>query len=302
MTSPESILVLVVPRDRFSVFPSSLEALYAHTDLTFRVLVVAGGMDSSTEDYLHQFQAQKGNMTLARVDRLLKQDEVRKIAMQHADNRYCVVLENDTIVHEHWLSPLLECMQEEGATVVTPLIYWYRGLHAAGCMFDETDRDGLTLFQHRIMYSDIRRRRIDYPESHCVLIDREQLPDVEIFDAVEPFDVDFGLTLRKHGCSIFLEPSSVVTYAAPPPWEVRDIPLFKLRWNPALWKAGNQRFTQKWGVSYNPARKLASYRRQQRRLGPAYWYPNCFTVAAANTANLALNKVLSCFLRKHTTS
>jgi glycosyltransferase involved in cell wall biosynthesis len=284
LTSPESVVILVVPRDRFSIFPRCLDALYAHTDVPFRVVVVAGGTDRTTEAYLRLVEAQKHNLSVVLVDHLLMQGEARNLAIAKADERFCVVLENDTMVHENWLVPLLECMREEGAAVVTPLILWHRGIHAAGCMFDEREKHGTVVFNHEIMYTGIRRRRIDYPENHCILVDRQLLPRIDIFDDIEPFDVDLGLTLRQHGLSAFLEPRSVVTYSAPPPWEIRDIPPFKFRWDPASWEARNRLFMQKWGITYDPSPKRASYRRQQLRLGLARWYPSKFTVGLSNVA------------------
>ncbi len=296
LTSSESVVIAVVPRDRFSMFPRCLEALYAHTDVRFRVIVVAGGTDRTTEEYLHQLQMQKDNMSVVLVDRLLMQGEARRVAIRQADERFCVVLENDTIVHENWLSSMLECMREEGAAVVTPLILWHRGIHAAGCMFEEREKDGAVAFHHKIMYTGIRRRRIDYPENHCILIDQRLLPGIDIFDDVEPFDVDLGLTLRKYGLSVFLEPRSVATYSAPPPWEVRDIPAFKFRWDAASWEARNRRFMQKWGVTYDPSSKRASYRRQQFKLGLARWYPTKFTVGVSNVAVSSVRRLLSLVL------
>lgn len=282
LTSSESVVIAVVPRDRFSTYRRCLEALYAHTHVRFRVVVVAGGTDGSTEEYLRQLQLQKDNLSVVLVDHLLMQGEARNLALCDVHERLCVVLENDTIVHENWLPPMLECMQEERAAVVMPLMLWYRGIHAAGCMFEERDQDGTVAFRHEIMYTDIRRRRIDYPECHCVLIDRQLLPRTDLFDDVEPFDVDLGLTLRKEGLNVFLEPHSVATYAAPPPLEVRDVPAFKFRWHAESWKARNQLFMQKWGISYNSSSKLASYRRQYLRLGLARWYPSKFTVGLTN--------------------
>ena len=291
--SSETIDVVVVTRDRFSMFPQCLEALYAHTHVPFRVLVVAGGTDRATEQYLRQVEVQKGNISVVLVDGLLMQGEARNVGLREADERFCVVLENDTIVHENWLAPMLECMRQEGAAAVMPLIFWYRGIHAAGCMFEERETDGALVFHHRILYTEIRRKRIDYPESHCVLFDRCLLPRIDIFDNAEPFDVDLGLTLRKYGLNVFLEPRSVVTYAAPPPLEVRDIPPFKLRWDAASWKVRNSQFMQKWGVTYDPSSKRASYRRQQLKLGVARWYPNKFTVGVSNVAFGSVNRLMS---------
>ena len=296
-TPTETVVIAVVMRDRFSMFPRCLEALYAHTHVGFRLIVVAGGADSATKEYLHRLQVQRGNMSVVLTERLLMQAEARNLALRGVDERFCVVLENDTIVHENWLAPMLECMREEGAAAVMPLIMWYRGIHAAGCTFEEQEQDNAIVFQHAIAYTDIRRKRIDYPESHCVLIDRQMLPNIEIFDEVEPFDVDLGLTLRKHGCSVFFEPRSVVTYSAPPPWEVRDVPITVLRWDAASWNARNRRFAQKWQVTYDSSAKRASYRRQQIKLGLVRWYPSRLTVGITNLGVRLANRIVTWMTR-----
>jgi hypothetical protein len=298
-TLSERVAVVVVLRDRFSMFPRCLEALYAYTDVRFRVVVIAGRIDRMTKEYLDQLQVQKDNMNVVFVDRLLMQGEARNLGLRQADERFCLVLENDTIVHENWLAPMLQCMREEGAAAVAPLVLWYRGIHAAGCMFEEREKDGSIVFHHKIMYTGIRRKRIDYPESHCVLIDRQLFPSIDIFEDVEPFDVDLGLTLRKYGLSVFLEPRSVVTYSAPPPWEVRDIRPFKFRWDAASWEARNLLFMQKWEVRYDPSSKRASYQRQHLKLGLARWYPTKCTVGLSNVCVSAAKRILSLVMPGH---
>lgn len=283
-TLSESVDILVVPRDRFSVFPKCLDTLYAHTDVPFRVIVVAGDVDTETQEYFRQLELQKTNLSVVLVDHLLMQGEARNIALRKTTSRFCVILENDTLVHKNWLAPMFQCMQEEGAAVVMPLIWWYGRIHAAGCTFEERGQDGSVVFRHRILYSDVRRKRIDYPECHCILIDRHGFPDNEIFQDVEPFDVDLGLLLRRNGLSVFFEPNSVVTYAAPPPLEVRDIRPYKFRWNAESWESRNRLFIRRWGVRYNRSSKVASYRRQYLKLGLARWFPNQLTVGLANLA------------------
>ena len=230
-------------------------------------------------------------MSIVLVDHLLLPGEARNLALRECNERFCIVLENDTIVHKNWLPPMLECLRDEGATVVTPLVWWYRGLDTAGCVFEEQENNATPTLNHRILYTGIRRKQIDYPENHCILIDRRQLPDINLFDDVEPFDVDLGLTLRKRGLSVFLEPRSEVTYSAPPPLEVRDIPPFKLRWDATAWEARNERFMEKWQVIYDPSSKRASYRRQHLKLGLACWYPNRVTVGMSNITFRLVNRL-----------
>jgi glycosyltransferase involved in cell wall biosynthesis len=285
------VAIAVVPRDRFSMFQPCLEALYKHTELPFRIIVAAGAVDSATEDYLRRLESQKDNFRVVLSDHLLMQGEARNLALRGIDERFCVVLENDTIVHQNWLPPLMECLREEAAAVVTPLIVWHRGIHAAGCMFDERVRKGILEFRHKIIYTELRRRRIDYPENHCLLIDRQRFPTAELFDDVEPFDVDLGLTLRKFGLNACFEPGSVATYSAPPRLEIRDLPPFKFRWDPASWETRNREFMQKWQLAYDPSKKRASYRRQQLKLGLARWYPTPITIGVANVAMGLVNRL-----------
>ena len=289
----DSVVIIVVPRDRFSMFSPCLEAIYAHTDVPFQVVIAAGGVDVATKQYLHQCQLDKKNLRFVLHEKLLMQGEARNLAMQYVQERFCVILENDTIVHQKWIQPLLKCMREEHAAAVMPLIRWYRGIHAAGCSFDERRENGNITFRHKILYTDIYRKKIDYPECHCILIDRDQMRGQNIFDDVEPFDVDLGLILRKHGLSAFLEPRSIATYSAPPPLEVRDIPAYKFRWDGPSWVARNERFMQKWGVTYDPSVKRASYQRQQFKLGLARWYPTRITVGMSNIGARLMNRILA---------
>lgn len=285
----KEIVIVIVVRDRFSMFKPCLEAIYLHTTLPFRVLVVVGGADNQTKVYLNHIQEQKDNFKVIFTDQLLMQGESRNIALKHFNDRYCIILENDTIVHENWFAPLLKCMYEEKATVVTPLIYWHRGVHSTGGMFVEYEKDGKTMFKNQILYTEIERKKIDYPENHCLLIDRHQFPEVEIFDDVEPFDVDLGLILKKNGLSAFFEPLSVVTYSAPPHCEERDLIPFYFRWNAQTWEERNKFFMRKWDLNYDPAHKIASYKRQQLKLEMARRFPNKLTLGISNNFIRLLN-------------
>ena len=242
----EPVAIAVVVRDRFSMFAQCLDALSAHTDRRVRILVVVGAADDATKDFLRDRQAQQENLTLILLDDPLTQIEARQCALRMVHERFCVIVENDTIVHAGWLEPLLRCLHEESAAAVTPLVLWYRGIHAAGCEITARRDNGVTTLTHSIEYGDIRRRPIGYPESHCVLFDLDRIGDTELFDDVEPFDVDMGLTLRARGLTVFLEPESVVTYEAPPPYELRDIPPTLLRWDRSDWATRNKAFTRKW--------------------------------------------------------
>jgi hypothetical protein len=217
-----------------------------------------------------------------------------------------VLLENDTLVQPNWLPPLLECMREERAAVVAPLLldFWDGTIHTAGGAFEERQQDGAVVFHHEMVYHmmppagvPLQRTRIAYPEAHCLLIDRQQLPDPTLFDDVEPFDADLGLTLRARGLTAFLEPRSRAIYLTPPPLRVGDVTVFKFRWDAEAWAVRNRRFMHKWRVSYDGSRKQRFYRRQCLKLGLARWYPNSWTVYLCN-AYLGILKYLQSQVRR----
>ena len=296
--SDEPLDIIVVPRDRFSMYPKCLETLIARTPPPFRVIAVVGGADATTTRELRRLEARHPALRVLFADHLVLQGEARSLGLREARERRCVIMENDTLVHAGWLPPLLRCMRDEGAAVVTPLLWWYRGLHAAGGRLEERRGDGPPELEHHIEYSDIRRRRVDYPENHLLLIDRDKLPGHDLFDEVEPFDVDLGLLLRARGLFACLEPASMATYSAPPPIEVRDLPPFRLRWDWGAWEEGNRRFESKWGVRFDRTGKRASYRRQRIKLGLAGWFPTRLTVAAANLTFALTNRLQTHLTRR----
>jgi glycosyltransferase involved in cell wall biosynthesis len=294
LSTGEDVAIVVTVRDRPSLFPACLEALYAHTDLPFQAIAVVGGAGAETRRYLDRVAARRGNLRVIHRDAPLSLGQARRLAIGQLRGRRCVFLENDTIVHAGWLAPLVRCAREQRAAVVAPLILWHRGVHAAGGRFERIRRDGAVVLRHAIEYRDVRCKRIDYAETHCILVDLAQVAADDLCDPAEPSDVDLGLSLESHGCTTLLEPRSVVTYAAPPPLAVGDIAHSLQRWSLDAWRAGHARFLARWGVVYDAAAKHASYRRQELRLALVRRYPTAAAVAITNLGTQLLNGVTTC--------
>ncbi|HLV01412.1 MAG TPA: glycosyltransferase family A protein [Acidobacteriota bacterium] len=92
----ERVAVIVTMRDRFSMFSRCLESLYKNTNIPFRVIVVVGGANTEIRDYLKGGRT-GGNLTTVFTKRLLLQGEARNIGMREVGERFCVILENDTL-------------------------------------------------------------------------------------------------------------------------------------------------------------------------------------------------------------
>ena len=58
---------------------------------------------------------------------------------------------------------------------------------------------------------------------------------------------DMCLGLKQAGGTVWVEPSSVVTFLRPPPLEPMDWPYFFVRWSDGWARASDERLAEKWG-------------------------------------------------------
>ncbi len=283
---PSPIDIAIIVRDRPSMVLPCLAALELHTKPPIQISVVVGGASHAVRSELTR---RHPNVRVIHHGAPLSQAASRRLALRAARSSRCVLMENDTLVSAGWLEPLLATADRYRAAVTTPLVIWHRGIHAAGCGLRVTARSGRDLLEHHIEYTDLNQRPIGYAETHCMLLDLEQIDERDLCDDVEPLDVDLGLVLRAKGRAAYFEPRSRVTYAAPPPFELGDVAHTLERWSLARWRACHDRFVAKWGVEYDAAAKLASYQRQELRLALLRHHPTPGTVELTNLATRLTN-------------
>ena len=117
----------------------------------------------------------------------------------------------------------------------------------------------------------LERRQVGHVDFHAALVRTELLArcgrlDERLTSALD--DTDLCLTARHHGGRVYLEPTAVVTYLAPPPFDPEDLPYFHMRWSDAWNQATLARFREKWGLAADDPTLLAISRRlaHHRRL------------------------------------
>jgi GT2 family glycosyltransferase len=259
------VTIVVVPRERFSQTERSLEDLYEHTTLPFHLIYVDAGSPPPTRRYL-ELAAKRRGFQLIQADRYLGQNAARNLTRRHVKTEFVVFLDNDILLTPGWLEGIVRCADETGAWVVGPL--YLEGeldreiVHMAGGTAHITEEAGESVFydEHAFAGSrlpDVRasltRRRCDYVEFHCTLVRND------VLDRLGPLDeeirsihehIDLGMRVRRAGGSIYFEPSSVVSYVPPPPYEWRDFPFFMVRWSDAWNESTLRRFKEKWGYSH----------------------------------------------------
>ncbi len=258
-----TVSIIVVPRERFSCAPASLESIYQNTPIPFELVYVDGG----SPDYLHRYleqQASAKGFKLVRTPQYLSPNQARNIGMQQASGRYLVFIDNDVVVKPGWLDALIECAEETGASVVGPL-YFIGELadqivHMAGGDLREEKTGAKRQMQERHLLGNrpyaevldqIKRAPFSFMEFHCMMARRDMLEQVGPFDeglysVLE--HIDFCLKVTEAGGSVWLEPKSQVSYLAFRAYLASDLNYFRLRWSDDWNERSVRHFASSWNM------------------------------------------------------
>jgi len=264
VTEPQ-ITIIVVPRERFSYAQKSLESLYEHTEIPFKLVYVDGNSPKKLESYLEE-QAQLKGFKLLRTDYYLYPNQARNLGLQYVDTKYLAFVDNDVIVSPGWLKSLVQCAEETNAAVVGPLMCQYEPIHqeihfAGGESHIWIDKLGRRRLREKMyhqgktvieMRDQLKRTETELAEFHCVLVRRS------LFDKIGRLDeamlntkehLDFCMTVREAGETVYFEPSSLVTYVPGSPQELADVHYYMLRWSNAWTMASLNQLKKKWELA-----------------------------------------------------
>ena len=267
MIEPQ-ITIVVVPRERFSFTRESLESIYEHTQMPFKLVYVDGNSPSHIKRYLEE-EARKRNFEIIRTDYYLSPNQGRNIGLRQVKTKYLVFIDNDVLVTAGWLERMFECAEETEASVVTPLTCEgtpaHEHIHCAGGQVHvrEEIKDGTVRRRMREkMYKQgkkveqvrgqLKREQTELAEFHCMFVRTEiferiggQL-DEGMMNTKE--HLDFCMTVIQAGGTVYFEPDSLVTYVPGPPLELSDMTFYMLRWSDAWELASLHRLRDKWNV------------------------------------------------------
>ena len=264
MTSNLDVTIVVVPRERFSYARRSLSSVFENTATPFKLIYVDPGTPSIIRKYLQEESEQKKFRLLSR-DGYISPNRARNWAWQEVQTKYTVFLDNDALVTPGWLEELVRCADETGAWVVGPLYLigeiQQRRIHLAGGRLHEKQEHGKKmLYDEQYLFDTpldnlqvpLERKAWDYAEFHCMLV------RTDVLERIGPLDeeltslhehIDLGLSVRKAGGTVFIEPKALTSYVPPPPGEWWDLPYFMLRWSEEWNLASVRHINHKWGYS-----------------------------------------------------
>jgi len=254
-------------RERFDLVKRSIESLYCSTSVPFSLIYIDGCASSNIMRQSEALALQY-DFSIVRREYFLPPNVARNLALNAIEKPtdYIVFVDNDVIFEAGWLESLVQCADETGAALVTPLIMIGNPerpetvrIHFAGGKIDikETPKGARFFDSHN--YGDqklcevkesLQRQVSDTVEFHTVLVRSD------LMERVGPLDedlratsehLDLSLQIKKLGEKIYFEPDSVVTYITGKPLEKYESNFFILRWSDCWAVYSERHFQKKWG-------------------------------------------------------
>lgn len=264
MTRPLAT-VAFVPREQFSTTQRCLERLLRSTPAPYELVCIDGGSPPEVRDYLERMALER-DFTLVRTSRYLTPNQARNLALPHVRTPYVVFVDNDVLVTENWLQPLVDCAEQTGAWVVGPLYFEFepecQRIHMFGgeCRI-ESREDGRRDYveRHHVAHQlladvgqPLRRQETELIEFHTVLVAMEAFRQLGPLDEGLLCNAEHGdlcLMVRQAGHRVFLEPDSRITYAPPKSLHGADLEYFQLRWSDSWARATSDHLARKWNLA-----------------------------------------------------
>ena len=270
------VTIVMSARERHALAETAIESIVSETNRPYRFIY----LDVQSPDWLREsfaLRSTEWGLEVVRFDEPLWPQEARNRIVNTIDTDYVVFIDNDVLVEDGWLDSLVACADDTDAGIVGPLYLQGDGIrpakiHMAGGVLTEAAAEhGRVLGeQHFLSHMDAKqaddllcRRRCDFVEYHCMLIRTELLRDGALLDAnirCVHEHIDTALSVKQRGYSVFIEPSTRVTYLAFSDYMLDDLLFFRKRWSSVEAEANIDAFCRKWNV-VNDDRSFGGVRR-----------------------------------------
>ncbi|QQS12084.1 MAG: glycosyltransferase [Rhodospirillales bacterium] len=281
-----SVSVMVVPRERFSAQPRTLQRVAATVPAGVEVVVVDAGSPPAIAAWTRAFCAARG-WTLIRSDAPLMPNAARNLALERLGGELIVTIDNDATPDDGWIEALVECAEATGAAMVGPLTLIGRRadgvIHMAGGACRVENRCGARfLFESHHLITrtladakgELARARTEHIDLHAALVRRDFVAGG--FDEgylVTGEHIDLCLRAGERGAAVFHEPRAVVTYGGNAPMTWRDLRLFALRWNDDWTMRSLLHLQRRWALAADDPYLVAhaAWCARNRREGSLWW-------------------------------
>lgn len=273
--------VAFVPRETISRTIPALRDLLRHTPADTQWIAVLAGFPATIKAEVAEMLRSVGG-ELIDGPTLLPPNHARNLALERARGRYIAFVDNDVTVSENWLSALVDCARETGATIVGPMTFeaypGFRRIHMAGGEIGTPALgNGLHGYEEKHYHAHVLLEDITTPiirsetglvEFHTVLVETAWLKsqgglDPGLLSVSEHWDMCF--TATQQGRRIFIEPASRVNYAPPRELTAEDIRFFNLRWSAEWCERSLDRLAEKHHIAPRALRGVSRFVAEHRR-------------------------------------
>lgn len=218
-----AVTIICVPRHGHATTRTTIESLYASTQVPFQLIVVDIASPESVRSYLESEAHARHNLFHVRLGELVSRQTARLAVLDRIRTTYTILVDNNVLFQAGWLEALLGCAEETGAAMVSPIIVTLGGhIHFSGGFVvpyeggigRPHDQEGGPV-NSQVESARLQRLDIDFAESHCCLARTECLlrPDVmkEAMHNAQTLCYAAYLLKQRDGERIVIEPCSVVS-------------------------------------------------------------------------------------------
>lgn len=239
------VSIIILNWNQLTYLKQCLSSLIENTEYpNFEIIILDNGSkEPGTKDYLQNLP-----FRVIYNSKNLGYAKGNNLAAKYAKGEYLLFLNNDTLAHKNWLSPLVEVMNERKDCGIagSKLLYPDGNIQHLGVAFDWR---GNRRHIYKNYPADIppaqEIRECEAVTGACFIIRQKIFEEVGGFD--ERFkngseDIDLCLKVRARGYRIFLCPDSVLTHFEKTSLKTRGN--FYKKWST---KYNNYLFQKKWG-------------------------------------------------------
>jgi GT2 family glycosyltransferase len=258
------VTIAYVYNESFSATIPCLQHLIEKTPPgTYELICVDAGAPESIAKQLRKM-AEEHDFTLIRSDTFLSHNHSRNLALRQVKTPYVVFVDNDVEVGEGWLEPLVNCADETGAWLVSPLlmqsIQGKLSVHMYGGTYGFKDENGVPKYwqEHIAQHADLEtievlaRHETPLIEFHVLLM------NMTVYHTLGEFDEGFlNHTQHMDLCQavsdahkkIFIEPLSIITHLRPEGrLEAIDKDFYSARWGENSSNKTLERISEKYNI------------------------------------------------------
>lgn len=268
MEAKTELCVVFTARERYAHAAKALDALYANTQIPFRLLIV----DAATPK--RHFRRIKAAVTgRPRVefivhDNYLLPNRARNLAVAAVREPFIFFLENDCEIRPGALERLLAVSRERSAVAV-PWMWEDGRRHFDVRVGLATEVEGGEISIEPAPGWEAppaTLEKLEFFENHCFLMPRGALEAIGAFD--EELNtrelIDLSLSVRRAGVQAFLVPGASVDFFPPPPIRWDELAHYRVRWDLRRVQASNERVRNRWRITNMPESGQFAWRQHLR--------------------------------------